>query len=83
VIPVVGFRMFLIPFLVMLLLNGLEVSGDMRTAIVMEAAMPSMVIGIVVCDRFNLDTSLYAAAVTVTTAMSLVTLPLWHSWLTI
>lgn len=83
IIPVVGFRMFLIPWLVMMLLNGLEVSGDMRTAIVMEAAMPSMVIGIVVCDRFNLDTSLYAAAVTVTTALSLVTLPLWHGWLSI
>jgi len=42
--------------------------------------MPSMVLGIVICDRFNLDTSLYAAAVTVTTAMSLLTLPLWHAW---
>jgi predicted permease len=79
-IPVVAFRLFLIPALVLLLLNGLHTSGDLRTAIVLEAAMPSMVIGIVICDRFNLDTSLYAAAVTVTTAMSLLTLPLWHAW---
>ena len=79
-IPVIGFRLLLIPALVLLLLNGLSVTGDVRTAIVMEAAMPSMVIGLVVCDRFNLDTSLYAAAVTVTTALSLITLPLWHAW---
>jgi predicted permease len=79
-IPVIGFRLLLIPALVLLLLNALHVGGDLRTAIVMEAAMPSMVIGIVICDRFNLDTSLYAAAVTVTTALSLITLPLWHSW---
>jgi predicted permease len=79
-IPVITFRLFLIPALVLLLLNGLHTGGDLRTAIVMEAAMPSMVIGIVICDRFNLDTSLYAAAVTVTTAMSLLTLPLWHAW---
>jgi predicted permease len=41
-----------------------------------------MVLGIVLCDRFNLDAGLYAAAVTATTAMSLVTLPLWYGWLT-
>ncbi len=79
-IPVVVFRLLLIPALVLLLLNGLHVGGDVRTAIVMEAAMPSMVLGIVISDRYNLDTSLYAAAVTVTTALSLVTLPLWHTW---
>ncbi|MFO7602470.1 MAG: AEC family transporter, partial [Gammaproteobacteria bacterium] len=79
-VPVVAFRLLLIPALVLVLLNTLSVTGDMRTAIVMEAAMPSMVIGIVVCDRFNLDTSLYAAAVTVTTVLSLITLPLWHAW---
>ena len=79
-IPVMLFRLLLIPALVLLLLNALHVTGDMRTAIVMEAAMPSMVLGIVICDRFNLDTSLYAAAVTVTTAVSLLTLPLWHAW---
>jgi len=41
--------------------------------------MPCMVLGIVVCDRYRLDSSLYAMAVTVTTAISLITLPFWHS----
>jgi predicted permease len=48
---------------------------------VLEAAMPAMVLGIVFCDRFGLDTGLYAAAVTLTTALSLVTLPLWFALL--
>ncbi|MFO7953884.1 AEC family transporter [Thioalkalivibrio sp.] len=46
---------------------------------VLEAAMPAMVLGLVFCDRFRLDTGLYAAAVTLTTALSLVTLPLWFA----
>jgi len=31
----------------------------------------------VICDRFKLDVSLYAEAVTLTTLLSLLTLPLW------
>ncbi|MEJ2392210.1 MAG: AEC family transporter [Gammaproteobacteria bacterium] len=54
-------------------------TGELHAAVVMEAAMPSMVFGIVLCDRFNLDSALYAAAVTLTTALSIVTLPLWHA----
>ena len=48
----------------------------------MEAAMPSMVIGVVICDRYGLDTSVYAAAVTVSTLLSLITLPMWYGGLT-
>lgn len=48
---------------------------------VLEAAMPSMVPDIVFCDRFNLDVSLSAAAVTITTLLSMLTLPLWYQWL--
>lgn len=60
-------------------LIGLE--GVMLQGAVLEAAMPSMVLGLVICDRFNLDVALYAAAVTATTALSLITLPLWYGWL--
>jgi len=80
-LPVIVLRMFVIPALVLLLLMGLGVAGELRAAIVMEAAMPSMVIGIVICDRFNLDVGIYATAVTVTTAISMLTLPLWYQWL--
>lgn len=80
-IPVVVARLLLIPFVVMLVAGSLGMTGELRSAVVLEAAMPSMVIGLVICDRFKLDVSLYAAAVTVTTALSLITLPLWFTWL--
>lgn len=81
--PVVLLSLIVIPALVLLVTTMTGLSGDMQTAVVLEAAMPSMVIGLVLCERFNLDVSLYAAAVTVTTVLSMVTLPLWYSWLSV
>jgi len=43
--------------------------------------MPSMIVGIVLCDRYRLDSGLYASAVTVTTALSLISLPFWRQML--
>ncbi len=48
--------------------------------VVLEGAMPTMVLGVVLCDRYRLNTPLYAAAVTLTTALALLTLPLWFAW---
>lgn len=80
-IPVVVMRLLLIPLFVLLVVNGLGLDPELRSPVVLEAAMPSMVIGLVICDRFKLDVALYAAAVTVTTALSLISLPLWFGWL--
>ncbi|MGD8569467.1 MAG: AEC family transporter [Gammaproteobacteria bacterium] len=80
-IPVIVLRLLVIPVVVMLVATALGFTGEWRAAVVMEAAMPSMVIGIIICDRYDLDVSLYATAVTVTTVISLVTLPLWYRWL--
>lgn len=71
-------RLLIIPLGVWLVAIVLGLHGEHRAAVVMEAGMPSMVIGIMVCDRFNLDVDLYASAVTVTTALCVLTLPLWH-----
>ena len=80
-LPLIGLRLFVVPLLVMALIGVIGIHGELRAAIVMEAAMPSMVLGIVISDRFNLDVSLYASAVTITTLLSLLTLPLWYHWL--
>ncbi len=80
VLPVVAIRLFITPLLVWGASSLLGMRGPVQTAVVLEAAMPSMVLGIVLCDRYKLDTSLYAMAVTLTTAVSLFTLPLWLSW---
>jgi len=81
VVPVLLLRLLLIPALVALFASATGLSGELRAAVVMEAAMPSMVLGIVFCDRYDLDVGLYATTVTVTTVLSLVTLPLWYGWL--
>ena len=74
-------QLVLMPVWVWLAARLFGLSGDTLTGIVLEAAMPSMVLGLVICDRYGLDTSLYAAAVTVTTAISFITLPLWFALL--
>jgi len=73
-------QLFMMPLVAWGLATLLELHGVLRTAVVLEAAMPSMVLGVVICDRYGLDTGLYATAVTASTALSLFTLPLWFQW---
>jgi malate permease and related proteins len=78
---VAGVQLLAAPLVALGLAAGLGMQGIPAMGTVLEAAMPAMVLGIVFCDRFGLDTGLYAAAVTLTTALSLVTLPLWFALL--
>ncbi|MCX8049059.1 MAG: AEC family transporter [Methylohalobius sp.] len=59
----------------------LDFEGDKLMALVLEAGMPSMLFGIVLCDRFGLDSRLYALLVTGTTLLSLISLPFWYELL--
>ena len=79
-LPIVLIQLFLMPLLVWGVAGGAGLEGEVLTAVVLEAAMPSMVLGIVICERYGLDTGLFAAAVTVTTLLSFFTLPLWFVW---
>lgn len=81
VIPVVVIQLLLTPLLIWGGSELVGLSGEVRTAVVLEAAMPSMVLGIVLCDRYHLDSSLYAMAVTLSTAFSIITLPAWFGWM--
>jgi len=80
VLPVVVIQLLITPLLIWGVSSFMGMSGPVQTAVVLEAGMPSMVLGIVLCDRYHLDTSLYAMAVTLSTALSLFTLPLWLQW---
>ena len=77
VAPVLLIQLALAPLLVWWLVGMMGLEDYTLAAVVLEAAMPSMVLGVVLCDRFGLDTSLYAITVTLGTALSLFTLPLW------
>jgi len=77
IIPVVLFKLVLMPLFGWWLAYHLGFAGDRAVALVLEAGMPSMLFGVVLCDRYGLDSRLYAVLVTVTTLLSIVTLPLW------
>ncbi len=77
VLPIVVIQLLLTPWIISGLTRLISMSGDIRLAVILEAAMPSMVLGIVLCDRYKLDSSLYAMAVTFTTIFSMFTLPFW------
>lgn len=79
---VVVIQLILMPLIVWSMASLLYLDSHLVAPVVLEGAMPSMVIGIVICDRYKLDTGIYAAAVTITTLLSLISLPLWFNWLT-
>ncbi|MBF0218349.1 MAG: AEC family transporter [Gammaproteobacteria bacterium] len=77
VIPVVMIQLLITPAIIWFCAQLLHLDRFLFTAVVLEAAMPSMVLGLVIADRYRLDTHLYAIAVTLTMVVSLFTLPLW------
>ncbi|HEY9199698.1 MAG TPA: AEC family transporter [Gammaproteobacteria bacterium] len=78
VLPVLLIQLLLMPLLVWGLALASGLNAVLLAPVVLEAAMPSMVLGMVLCDRYGLDTPFYATAVTLSTALSMVTLPLWY-----
>jgi predicted permease len=80
-LPVVVLKLILMPLFALALARLLGFTGQTLTALILETAMPSMVFGIVLCDRFRLDSSFYALTVTLTTLLSMLTLPLWYKQL--
>ncbi len=78
VIPVILIKMLMMPVFALFLAGYLTIDANHKAAAVLDLAMPSMVLGIVFCDRYRLDSALYAMTVTVTTALSLIALPFWH-----
>ena len=78
VLPVIIIKMVLLPVFAMTLATYLTMEGQYKAAAVLDLAMPSMVVGVIFCDRYKLDSALYAMTVTVTTALSLLSLPFWH-----
>lgn len=78
VAPVLAIQLVLMPLLVWGLAVATGLDQRLLAPVVLEAAMPSMVLGMVICDRYGLDTTIYATAVTLSTALSMLTLPLWY-----
>lgn len=81
-LPIIIISLVLVPMSVYFVSQLIYLDEQISTATVLLSAMPTMVFGIVICERYQLDGALYAAAATLTTICSLVTLPLWFNYLT-
>lgn len=75
--PALAIQLLLMPLIAWAAAIGVGMPERLMAPVIIEGAMPSMVLGLVICDRFRLDATLYAEAVTLSTAISLITLPLW------
>lgn len=75
--PVLVMQLALMPLIAWGMCHLVGMPVKLRAPVIIEAAMPSMVLGLVICDRFGLDSALYAEAVTLSTACAMLTLPVW------
>ena len=73
-------RLAIAPALVGVLLTLVSITGAPRLVIVLQAGMPSAFATLVLAETFNLDRDLAVTCVGVSSALLLLTLPLWLWW---
>lgn len=73
---VVVIQLFIIPIIVFYVAKLLNIQQPFYSAVVIEAAMPTQLLTLVIADEFNLDIHSLASAILVTTIASLLTIPL-------
>lgn len=76
-LPVCLIGLCIAPLAALWVARALGLHDSQLTACVLLAAMPTMVFGIVICERYRLDGALYAAAVFLSTLLSIGSLSLW------
>lgn len=81
-LPVSIVTLFIAPLVVFYIASILEAPADTLTVSVILAAMPTMIFGIVLCEKYQLDSALYAAAVFFTTLLSIGSLTVWFNFMT-
>lgn len=80
-LPVCIVALVVAPIVACNVATALSIPTDALTVSVILAAMPTMIFGIVLCERFKLDSGLYAAAVFLTTLLSIGSLTVWFNYL--
>jgi len=72
-------KLLVVPFCFILIVSLLNLSILMKKIIILEAAMPSMVLSSVLAERYNSDSNLAASGVFWTTLLSAFTVPFFLS----
>ncbi len=75
-IPALAIKLVLSPVLAWWIGSQLGLSGPALKALTMEAAMPVMVLSLVIADEFDLDVPLAATSIAVSTVALIFTMPL-------
>ncbi|MCS7000736.1 MAG: AEC family transporter [Bacteroidota bacterium] len=78
-VPVATLKLLVAPAIATVVSLAVGLGGIALRAAILEAAMPTMMLTLVVAERYHLESERVAAAIAVTTITSVVTLPLW--WL--
>lgn len=73
----VGIKMLLIPLAVGLVLTLIGLQGPTRLVLVLQAGMPCAFANLVLAEAYNLDKGLTVTCVGLSSALLLLTLPLW------
>ena len=74
-VPAIAMKLLVVPLVAFAAGRFLGLRGEPLAACVIEGAMPTMVISLLIAARFKLDVSLAAFLIVVTTALFFVTLP--------
>jgi len=75
-LPALAVKLLLAPVLAWLFARALGMTGDLLQGVVIEGAMPVMVLSLVLADEFELDVSLAATCIAASTVASFFTLPM-------
>jgi malate permease and related proteins len=75
-LPALAVKLLLAPVLAWLFARAAGMSGDVLRAVVIEGAMPVMVLSLVLADEFELDVPLAATCIAASTVASFFTLPM-------
>jgi predicted permease len=75
IIPATIIKLAIVPLIAYATATTLGLKGTALSACILEGAMPTMVLSLLIAARFKLDESLAAFIIVVTTSMSFITLP--------
>ena len=77
-LPATLIQLILLPIVLWAFFHLFGLAGPQTfKSMFMQAAMPSMVLGFIICERYRFDSDAYAAAFSFTTVISIITLPIW------
>jgi malate permease and related proteins len=80
VLPAAAIQLVLAPLVMWGLISLFGPVGAKGTqALLLNSMLPAALLGFAACERYKLDTGIYALAFSLTTALALVTVPVWFN----